>query len=102
MCCYSIAKTVGIVDFFPKSYKNTRTIETVERLSLFLFVGDGFPVPFLPRTAKSPVFPTKTEAQGIFCFFYDRQINLQRFISVFVDLVGNSPFRSTLRRVFVA
>ena len=25
MYCYLTAKTVGIVDFFPKSYKNTRT-----------------------------------------------------------------------------
>ena len=27
MCCYSIAKTVDITGFTPKSYKNTRTIK---------------------------------------------------------------------------
>jgi len=29
MCCYSIAKTVDITGFFPKSYKNTRTMRVV-------------------------------------------------------------------------
>jgi hypothetical protein len=36
-------------------------------------------------------FPTKTEAQGIFCFFLYRQIHLQLFLSVLVDLAAHPP-----------
>ena len=32
----------------------SRTKETVERLSLFFVVGDGFSVPFVAKTAKTP------------------------------------------------
>ena len=40
MCCYPIAKTVGILYFFPKSYKNTRTKKRRGKcLSSFWYTG---------------------------------------------------------------
>ena len=40
------------------------TKETIERSSLFLFVGDGFPVPILAKTEKTPWNPTSLDPKG--------------------------------------
>ena len=53
------------------------TKETVERLSLFC-------QSILAKTNKTPMFPIKTEAQGIFCFIQGCVVYLQVFLSVFV------------------
>ena len=69
------------------------TKETVERLSLFC-------QSILAKTNKTPMFPIKTEAQGIFCFIQGCVVYLQVFLSVFVDLVANRTAVSKYLNLF--
>ena len=45
------------------------TKETIERSSLFLLVGDGFPVPIPAKTRLMPLAENKSSRLGHFCVF---------------------------------
>ena len=68
------------------------TKETVERLSLFCQY-------IVAKTAKTPVFPTKTETQGLFCYLIEQLVSFQPFTPIFVDLVARLSTREKIWRV---
>ena len=73
------------------------TKETVERLSLFLLAGDGFPVPILAKTAKAPGFPMTLEIKGLFCYLCVCSFSFQLFTPISVVLVDASPPTDKIR-----